>query len=187
MGLNAPTRAGFHRRAVRRTFAVVRPRCVRVVALALWSLALACAKASPPVDPRETVLAHVDTMPRMAITVPSFMRSSTLDGGVYMFDGGSLREGLLAYVMVGPDPRSGAAPTRHELPRCLGEEIVETRDGLEIATCNETNRRSIHVTHPSDRGPIVCTATWTASEPLADARKQDASDVERACFTLRVL
>jgi len=140
------------------------------------------------VDPRETVLAYIESMPPLAIIVPTFMdRSYTLGGGVYMLDGGSLSEGLLAHVMIGPDPRSGPAATRHELPRCLGEEVVETRDGREVATCTGANDRSIYVTYPSERGDIVCSATWTSDGPPAESRKPDAAEVEAACFTLRFL
>jgi hypothetical protein len=163
-------------------------RVPRAVAVAV-AVVVGCAKASR-VDPHETTLARIETMPPMAITLPPFMRAFDIVDPpvVYMFQGGSLSEGLLAWVMIGLDPRSGPVPTKRELPRCSGEELVEYREGREIVTCDEgLTGRSIQVRYTSERGDIACRASWTSSEPIAESRKEDARDVEAACSSLRFL
>ena len=112
-------------------------------------------------------------MPTMHLDAPAFVRPSRLEGVdppvVYTLVGGSLREGLLVYITVAPDPRSGRSPRHHELPRCLGTETVASPRGLVTVTCDEPRSRKIAVTYPRPGGDILCMATWvTANDGDAD-------------------
>ncbi len=138
-------------------------------------------------DTRAVELTGIAALPAMRIVAPRFVRESSLDGVervMYWLTGGSASKGLMANVMIGLDPRSGAAPRMRSLPRCLGTERTERQRGLVVVTCEDPDERRVAVTHPRPAGDIVCMASWKAYVPLDEAHARVTRAIDAACLEL---
>jgi hypothetical protein len=128
-------------------------------------------------DPATIVRLHLDTigsLPKIHVAVPAFgAHWSELGGDSYWLRGGSLREGLLTNMYVGPLEQScGTA--------CAPEHLqVRELDGHAIRRCTRAGEVEVAIAYADHA--ICCTARWVTAGQVTAGHRRIAQAMESAC------